>query len=113
MSLLRYMFDNEFVQRADIERLKGDQRLDRRRERRGRHDQRRRMEALEDEVEELEIVTKALVQILLDQGTIEGAQVRERMAAVGEQLEAEERAEAEAEKQAQRDQAPTRKRRRP
>ena len=111
MSLFRYMFDNDFIQRADIERLGRQQRGERSRRRRTDADQDRQIAQLEEEVDELQLLVSALVQILSEDGVLDGERLRAAMVEIGERREAEVRAREEAEAKALRAKAPTRSRR--
>ncbi len=66
VSFFRYMFDSDLVQRHDIERLKSSKHATEKRNRRRMKEADSRIEYLEDEVEELDLLTSALMQILMD-----------------------------------------------
>ena len=66
MSFLKYMFDNDLMQRDDIERLKAGKHASEQRNKRRLKEADSRIGYLEDEVEELDLITSALTQILMD-----------------------------------------------
>lgn len=111
MGWLDYMFDNELRQRADIERLEYERRRATRAQRRARSGSRKQIEALEGEVEELELVLEAVVKLMIENGNFDGERLRQVMDEVRTARTAE--AEAPAEEQAQPIEAPrpSRKRR--
>ena len=108
--LFRHWFDDDWKQRDDIDDLRARQRRDRRKDRKERIDQRRRIEALEEECYELSLVTEALARLLIE----DGALGRERLQAMMETIQTRRDAEveAEAEREAERIEAPTPSRRR-
>ena len=79
MSLFKYMFDHDLLQRADIEALRSKSRRDQRSDRRKHRDARHRMEALEDEVAELNLLCRALLGTLQEAGQLDPAALQAAM----------------------------------
>jgi hypothetical protein len=73
VSIWRYVFDNEFMQRADIERLRARERSLSRSQRRRSSATNKRIEALEDEVGELTLLCRTLLTTLRESGHIDPA----------------------------------------
>ena len=76
--MLEYLFDSEWRQRSDIEKLKRRNRITVRSAARERGRGRRRVEKLEEEVAELTLVTSALLAHLRAQAGWDEAAFRER-----------------------------------
>lgn len=75
MSVWKYLFDNEYLQRADIESLRTANR--RRVRTAGRAE--RRLDELEEEVEELTLLCRTLLTVLRESGTVDPSAIAETM----------------------------------
>lgn len=76
MSLFKYMFDHDYLQRADIEALRSRARKNERRERVDRRKAQDRLEQLEDEVAELTLLSQALLLVLRESGALDQAKLQ-------------------------------------
>ena len=70
MGIFEHFFDSDYLQRSDIERLKSQRKLSDRHRRRRQKETESRLESLEDEVEELDLITSALMQILMEKNGV-------------------------------------------
>lgn len=112
MSLFKYMFDNEWLQRQDIEDLKLRSRAEARRNRRARNTADRRLEELEDEVDQLEVIVEALLELLTEHHGLDAERLQAAIARAQSRQRADAAEEEAAERAEQRSKAPRRTRRR-
>ncbi len=86
MGFLRYVFDNEWTQRADIDaqsaRLTRQSIQARAERRRLREDVDARVKALEDDLGEMALFVRTLYRVLVEKGSIDRAAFLEAMKAV-------------------------------
>ena len=79
MSVWKYVFDNEYLQRADIESLKDANRRRRHRQTQSNARAGKRLEELEEDVEELTLLCRTLLTVLRESGTVDPAEIAETM----------------------------------
>ena len=79
MSVWKYLFDNEYLQRADIESLRSAQQSRRRTHIRRSARAEKRLDVLEEEVEELTLLCRTLLTVLRESGTVDPAAIAETM----------------------------------
>ncbi len=79
MSVWKYVFDNEYLQRTDIESLKDANRRRRHRQTQSNARAGKRLEELEEDVEELTLLCRTLLTVLRESGTVDPAEIAETM----------------------------------
>ena len=79
MSVWKYVFDNEYLQRADIESIKSANQRRGLRQRQVGARAARRLDELEEEVEELTLLCRTLLTVLRESGTVDPAAIAETM----------------------------------
>ncbi len=79
MTVWKYLFDNEYLQRSDIESLKNANRHRVRGQHRSNANAAKRLDELEEDVEELTLLCRTLLTVLRESGTIDPAVVAETM----------------------------------
>lgn len=78
-SFWKFVFDNEFMQRADIEEVRGRVRRRARQAARRARDLEDRLEQAETELGEMRLFTRALLALLQESGTLDPARVRAKI----------------------------------
>ena len=79
MSVWKYVFDHDLLQRGDIEHLRKRTRSSEQRMRRRRKDVDARIETLEDEVGELTLLCQALLEVLRESGHLDADRLQAAM----------------------------------
>ncbi|MDA1194667.1 MAG: hypothetical protein O2894_05735 [Planctomycetota bacterium] len=78
----RWLFDNEWLQRADLESLRSSARMRARSARRRHLETESRLDELEDELGEMRLFTRALLALLQENGALDPAQLRAKLLAL-------------------------------
>jgi len=78
-SFWKYVVDNEFMQRSDIEEVRRKTRVNARNASRRARDLEGRVEQLEGELGEMRLFTRALLALLQESGTLDAAHIREKI----------------------------------